>query len=150
VTKDGKLKKSTAQARTIPINEEVHEYLLPILIGRQPFEPLIWSQKNKLKPMDRRSMWRIYKIASRVAGILNKRVSTHTPRKTAGLYWYETSGKDIVYAMEMLGQTSVESTTHYLKLGEAKKKEGFLKKRGLGKSDVMQPAAKKQKVEIKE
>lgn len=139
ITKDGKIKKYKAKARTVQVNPEVHEFILPLLQGRPLDAPLILSQKRKRdgteRPLDRRSVWRIYNLAAKVADI-TKRVGSHTPRKCFGWFMYLSSDKDIVFTMHMLGQTSVESTKHYLGIGKEEAKQAFLKPRGLSLADI--------------
>jgi len=111
--------KRRKRSRTVAVNEQAREALamwLSHLRRRPGFEPsrTLWpGRRTAWRPITNHSFRWALKQASRRAGV-NRRVSTHTMRKTfAAGVWLATE-KDIRQTQMALGHESISSTACYL------------------------------------
>lgn len=110
--------KGKYKARTVPLHQEAQRYLGLYLDSLQ-------VKSGKLFPMSRMQAHRVLKEAARRAGIEGV-VSTHSMRKTFGMNVYNRTGKDVVAAQMALGHASLQSTGHYLSVGEEEVNQAIL------------------------
>ena len=134
--KGGKKQEHKSKARTVDLNPDIMEDLLPLVIDRDKKEPLFVSQKKtkdgQLKPINRRQAFKIYQSAMKTgAGLKGYGWGTHSPRKTFCERMYEHWDKDIVKTQTSMGHRRVESTICYLNKGKKEQKAAFTKPLGL-------------------
>lgn len=102
--KTGKVKKIKM---TKSLKREIREYIK----GKPLHHFLFQSRVGKNKPLDRRTVYWILRVAASECGIDN--VGTHTMRKTFGYHHYKKK-KDVAILMDLYNHSSPAITLRYI------------------------------------
>ncbi len=111
--------KKTGNVREVVVNAALKKSMNDYIKNKESYEYVFKSNKKTKgvnMPISREHAGRIIKKAANKFGL--KHISTHSMRKTFGLFIYELSGKDINAVREALGHEDSSYTKVYLGLGK--------------------------------
>jgi integrase len=114
----GGIHKGRIRSRRVVLNERargaIRDYLASLSYVPRPDDFLFKSREGGNRPIDRGQARRILKGLCRACGIDDKRVATHSLRKSFVRAVYDASKRDLVLTQRILGHSSPIITARYL------------------------------------
>jgi len=117
--------KGKASGRSIPLHPQVRMILNLYLSTLDSGESYVFASKKGVV-LDKKSVWRIEKLACKAVGIDYSRVSTHSTRKTFAKKAHSIYGGDILKTRKALGHKDINSTVQYLAVDDAEVDKAFM------------------------
>jgi integrase len=112
--------KGKMEGRSIPLHHEVKAALIRLLAEYQAQgkvtgnDCLFRSEKDRMQPLHRSTVWRIIRQAAQSCGIWMK-IGTHSMRKTFADRMYRKLNGDLMKLQAAMGHARIDSTVQYLR-----------------------------------
>ncbi len=108
--------KKTGKFKQILLNNKLRRILTKFILDREDKEPLFVSQKVSHR-LDRSLVYRMINEACKAVNVSEKRIGTHTMRKTFGYHHYKKF-KDAALLQQIFNHSSPKITLRYLGINQ--------------------------------